>query len=130
MIMLRKVMGNYLIFKIPGTLTYSFFFLDTDKDPYHFCLDPDPYQSSSWTRIRIRNKFFTSWIRIRIKMIRIRYTGYLYVFLKIKNKIIILLLAVWYSKRFYFTFFTFLAKPKLLTEPNFPYFHQKFITVG
>ena len=128
MIMLRKVIGNYLIFKIPGTLTYSFFFLDTDKDPYHFCLDPDPYQSSSWTRIR--NKFFTSWIRIRIKMIRIRYTGYLYVFLKIKNKIIILLLAVWYSKRFYFTFFTFLAKPKLLTEPNFPYFHHKFITVG
>ena len=44
-----------------------------DPDPYCFFLDPDPYQSSPW--IWIRNEFFTSWIRIRIKMIRIRHTG-------------------------------------------------------
>ena len=29
-----------------------------DLDMYHFCLDPDPYQSSPWIRIQIRNKFF------------------------------------------------------------------------
>ena len=49
-------------------------------------LEPDPYRflpgsgSGSWSIskfpwIRIRNNFFTSWIRIRIKMIRIRNTG-------------------------------------------------------
>ena len=38
------------------------FFLDPDL--YHFCLDPDPYQISPW-------------IRIRIKMIRIRHTAYM-----------------------------------------------------
>ena len=32
--------------------------LDPDPDPYSFFLDPDPYQSSPWIRIRIRNKFF------------------------------------------------------------------------
>ena len=47
-----------------------------DPDPYRFCLDPDPYQSSPW--IRIRTNFFTSWIQIRIKMIRIRHTAYNY----------------------------------------------------
>ena len=29
-----------------------------DPDPYCFCLDPDPYQSSPWIRIWIRNEFF------------------------------------------------------------------------
>ena len=29
-----------------------------DPDLYHFCQDPDPYQSSPWIRIRILNKFF------------------------------------------------------------------------
>ena len=32
------------------------FFLD--PDPYRFCLYPDPYQSSPWIRVRIRNEFF------------------------------------------------------------------------
>ena len=31
---------------------------------------PDTESLFAWLRIRIRNKFFTSWIRIRIKMIR------------------------------------------------------------
>ena len=44
-----------------------------DPDPYRFCLDPDLYQNSPW--IRIHNEFFTSWIPISIKMIRIRHTA-------------------------------------------------------
>ena len=51
------------------------FLLDPDSDPYRFCQDPDP------DPIKVRpgsgsvTNFLTSWIRIRIKMIRIRHTA-------------------------------------------------------
>ena len=37
-------------------MVLSPFLLNTDPDRYRFCLDPDPYQSTPW--IRLRNEFF------------------------------------------------------------------------
>ena len=54
---IRKVMhGNERLYQIFKNSWYWTFFC-LELGPYRFCLNPDPYQSSVW--IRIRNEFFS-----------------------------------------------------------------------